>query len=433
MKRHTSQFSRLLLLLLLLLPTACGQVRDSQRPTARAWLITDSASVLAALPKVGPTAPTPPPADSAAPATWAQPASVWMQLELEMIKREYTTPPRAARGLALLAVGMNDGLLVADAARTQGISVSDDALLAAVARSILTYNHPIGAERYAAQADTAAWFGVWRGKDTPQAVASGLQIGTQVAETVLRFARQDGADEYVEFQMPAPVPGTWQPTPPDYWYRPIEPGWGQVTPIGFAEPLPAVAPPPAWDSPVFQADREAFAEAQRQLTDADKALAKQWAGGIGTVTPPGLWVEIAYNLIDRERLDVREATRVYAALTVAMHDAFIACWAGKYQYLVARPIQWMHESDPAWKPVVVTPPFPSYPSGHAAISGAASVVLAAFFSTDAAQLYQQAEDASRSRVVGGIHWSMDSHAGLDLGRRIGQRLLAPVSVARLSS
>lgn len=75
--------------------------------------------------------------------------------------------------------------------------------------------------------------------------------------------------------------------------------------------------------------------------------------------------------------------------------------------------------DPSWLPLLVTPPFPSYVSGHSTTSGAASTVLAAFFPAQAGTLMAMAEEAAISRLYGGIHFAIDNNAGLELGRRIG--------------
>ena len=75
--------------------------------------------------------------------------------------------------------------------------------------------------------------------------------------------------------------------------------------------------------------------------------------------------------------------------------------------------------DPTWSSYIVTPPFPSYVSGHSTTSGAASTVLAAFFPQRAGELRAMAEEAAVSRMYGGIHFRSDNDAGLELGRRVG--------------
>jgi membrane-associated phospholipid phosphatase len=144
---------------------------------------------------------------------------------------------------------------------------------------------------------------------------------------------------------------------------------------------------------------------------------------MGTATPPGQWMRIAQGLVAERSLTTTEAAGVYAALGTALHDAAVACWESKYHYMFARPVQALRERGKTFVPLIKTPPHPSYPSGHASFSGAASAVLAAAFPDAAEQLRQQAEEAARSRVLGGIHWPIDSAAGLDQGAQVAARVL----------
>ncbi|AAF10589.1 vanadium-dependent haloperoxidase [Deinococcus radiodurans] len=141
------------------------------------------------------------------------------------------------------------------------------------------------------------------------------------------------------------------------------------------------------------------------------------------MTPLGLWIEEALRLGEQARLGGSDLAQVLAATAVAGHDAFISCWQGKFEYNVARPQSWMDHVQPGWAPSLPTPPFPSYPSGHATVSGAAAEVLAQFFPLQARQLRRDARDAAFSRVVGGIHWGVDGVAGLDVGQRVARALL----------
>jgi membrane-associated phospholipid phosphatase len=75
--------------------------------------------------------------------------------------------------------------------------------------------------------------------------------------------------------------------------------------------------------------------------------------------------------------------------------------------------------DPDWSPLIATPPFPSYVSGHSTTSGAATRVLGRFFPREARELARLADEAAISRLYGGIHFSSDNQRGLQLGRRIG--------------
>ena len=130
------------------------------------------------------------------------------------------------------------------------------------------------------------------------------------------------------------------------------------------------APPPPF-VPRLAGRAGGRAGGRGRRTPEQEAAVRFWAGGPGTVTPAGLWIEIARDLIVRDGLDALHAARVLALTSVAMADGFICCWDAKYTYWTARPIT----ADPALDVLIPTPPFPSYTSGHATASTAAATVL----------------------------------------------------------
>lgn len=392
-------------------------------PAEHSWIVTEPGALLRDLPRRSAVSMLTPVQSAGALDFWRVPATSWISIEMGLVAREYVSPPRAARCYALLAVGINDALLVADMARRQGLEVSDDAVIARVAERIIGYSHPLRIDELRLHAAEAQSVGVWRSQASTGELEAGQQIGQAVAARVITWAQHDRAEEFTPFSDPAPSPGVWQRTPPRLWSA-LDPGWGNVRPIAMPSAAQMIAaPPPAWADATFVADRAAFDRVQRSLTAADRALARRWAAPMGSVTPAGQWLQIARQAIEHEQVDNRRAAEIYAALAVAMHDSFIACWYSKYTYLVARPISWMRATNPAWLSLIDTPPFPSYPSGHATVSGAASTLLVAYFPRQAAELGQQAEDAARSRVVGGIHWPIDGRNGLAQGRMIGDWVL----------
>jgi membrane-associated phospholipid phosphatase len=126
-----------------------------------------------------------------------------------------------------------------------------------------------------------------------------------------------------------------------------------------------------------------------------------------------------------------ETARVFAALNVAMTDAFAAAWHAKFKWWTERPITVIREKlDPNFLSHVITPAFPGYVSGHATVSGAASAVLSGFFPDRADELQAMAEEAAMSRLYAGIHFRNDNEAGLELGRRVGARVTSKVLAAR---
>ncbi len=384
------------------------------------------------VPTAAPASVVPAPASAEAQAAWAKPVSAWMDLGMEAIARAELTPNRAARDLAILSVALNDSYVVLDAARAQNIEVSEEAMLAAAARQILNTSHPSDATIWQQAYDVAMWMGAWNHHDSAQAVANGIQLGKIVADAIQDRVRGDGATAPQIFDWPESIipPGQPTPAPPvDRWRpvlpdQPIDPLWGKVHLIGLsgADGLTAAAPP-NWDAVAFANTRTAFANTQHALTDEQRQLVRKWAAASETQTLAGLWFAQARALLSGARLDNRATAQVYAALGVTLHNAFVVSWADAYRYLVPRPTNWMHASDPAWSPAVPALSAPSYPSDSAAASVAAADVLAAFFPAQAAQLAAAADEAARSQVYAGVHWQIDTDAGADQGRRVGQAML----------
>ncbi|MFN3578621.1 MAG: vanadium-dependent haloperoxidase, partial [Tabrizicola sp.] len=123
-------------------------------------------------------------------------------------------------------------------------------------------------------------------------------------------------------------------------------------------------------------------------------------------------------------------------------DAFIGCWREKYIYNLIRPVTYIKRHiDPQWETLLITPPFPEYPSGHSVLSGAAEAVLTAIFGENFAfedatheddglpvrrfaSFREAAEEAAISRLYGGIHYRFACEQGLEQGRCIGRQAAA---------
>jgi membrane-associated phospholipid phosphatase len=118
-------------------------------------------------------------------------------------------------------------------------------------------------------------------------------------------------------------------------------------------------------------------------------------------------------------LNPPRAARVYAVTNVAAYDGFIACFDAKYAYWGIRPNQY----DTTYQPLVPTPPFPGYPSGHAMMSGMFSELYAWFFPEESANFRKKAKDAAESRFQAGIHFRSDNEVGLELGRKIAGAII----------
>ena len=154
-------------------------------------------------------------------------------------------------------------------------------------------------------------------------------------------------------------------------------------------------------------------------------------------TPPGHWISIAMQVLDQDKADASRRVEVRARLGVTLADAFIGCGDAKFKYDLVRPITYIKRLvDPKWETLLITPPFPEYPSGHSTQSGAAAVVLTRVFGENYAftdstheadgliprkfsSFWEAAEEAGISRLYGGIHFRSAIKYGLDQGRCIG--------------
>jgi membrane-associated phospholipid phosphatase len=329
----------------------------------------------------------------------------WIDLELSTIASHRLNPPRASRELAHLSAAMYLAALAGGNSR-------DDAV-AGAATAVLTYYHADEAARIDA-------LGAQLADRTSLAFRGGKLIGN----LLVNRAENDGGDAVWPVGTEPKGDPFWIPTPPGFVYPPLEPlagtwrTWNLRTGSQFRP-----GPPPVYGSPLFLAEMNEVYAISQSLTDEQKRIADFWADGAGTVTPPGHWNAIAVDLVKGAGFSTLRAAQLFAALNTAQADAFIACWDAKFTYWSIRPISAIRRLTPGasnWLSYIVTPPFPSYVSGHSTTSGAASTVLAGFFPARAAELAAMADEAAISRLYGGIHYRSDNDAGLVLGRRVGQ-------------
>jgi hypothetical protein len=224
-----------------------------------------------------------------------------------------------------------------------------------------------------------------------------------------------------------------------------EPWWGTLRPFVLRAPneCPMPEPPPFSTSPRSEFYREARAvyDVSRTLTEEHRQTVLYWADNPGqTGTPVGHWLAIGSQLVAQLDLSAEQAAEMFVLMTLAQADAFIAIWYEKYRLNLLRPVTYIRRYiDPNWTPVIITPPFPEYPSGHSGQSAAAAVVLTDLLgpvafedSTNLAighpvrryESFQQAADeAALSRLYGGLHYPMGNESGRVLGRCIGRTVL----------
>ena len=279
--------------------------------------------------------------------------------------------------------------------------------------------------------------------------------GQAVAEHVLAWAARDG---YAQTRSgPAYTvtnePGTWRPTPPAYMDA-IEPNWATLRPFVLDSAAQFKPPPPppfslAPGTPFRQQVDEVY-RVTTEMTDEQRDIAAFWdcnpyvmhtrghaMFATKKITPGGHWMGIAAIASRQAGDDIAGAAEAYARTAIALADGFLSVWDEKYRSRLVRPETVINEHlDEDWVPLLQTPPFPEYSSGHSVISGAAAEALTALYgdgvgfvdtteipyglpAREFTSFRQAAEEAAVSRLYGGIHYRMAADRGLEQGRGVG--------------
>ncbi|MGV3587115.1 MAG: phosphatase PAP2 family protein [Adhaeribacter sp.] len=297
---------------------------------------------------------------------------------------------------------------------------SEDAVIAAASVEILKFIFPKEAEFLNKKATEHQESRLLTGANVRSDLTSGAALGKEVALKVLDYARKD------RMSLAGDAKNTWQQAVvPVKWISLEVPVRGPMLPLAgnvktwydstaLMAGLPG--PPPAVGSAEFNKDLAEVRKIADNRTREQWRIADFWADGGGTPTPPGHWNQIAASLIRKEQYSEIRTARTLALMNRALFDAAICCWRTKYTYYIPRPSQ----MDPKIKTATGIPNFPSYTSGHATFSGAASTVLGHIFPENKEHLQKQAEEAALSRLYGGIHYRFDNEAGLICGQGIGK-------------
>jgi hypothetical protein len=174
-------------------------------------------------------------------------------------------------------------------------------------------------------------------------------------------------------------------------------------------------PPPSIHGDQFKNETDEIYQMVKNPTREQLRIVSFWADGVGTYTPPGHWDAIAAeDFIKKNFSEVRWA-RNMALLNMALMDAAVVCWDTKNFYYSERPSQ----ANPNIKTLTGVPNFPAYISGHSTFSGTAAAVLGYIIPERAADYQAMANEASLSRMYGGIHYRSDCQVGLQVGNNIG--------------
>ena len=260
-----------------------------------------------------------------------------------------------------------------------------------------------------------------------------------------------------KFTVDTDDPSRWQPTPPAYMDG-IEPHWNEIRTF-LLDSAQQFKPEPhpefslEKDSKFYQELMEVYNTGKMITSDDSEEveIAKFWdcnpyvsvtkghfMFATKKISPGAHWILIVKLVTRKTNSNVEETVNAYTKTSIAIADAFISCWDEKYRSNLIRPETLINQHiDPDWLPILQTPPFPEYTSGHSVVSGAASVILIKlfgdnFYFEDDTELafglpirsfksfYEASSEAAISRMYGGIHYRAAIVNGLEQGKEVGR-------------
>lgn len=307
-------------------------------------------------------------------------------------------------------------------------------------------------------------YSVWSSKNETTFLAS-KDYGLEVAEHIGKWMSEDNYNQtrtMPKFTVDTDDETRWQPTPPAYMDG-IEPHWDKIRPfvIDSAQQFKPI-PPPAFSledgSDFYKELKEVYDKGNEITKKGDESeeikIAQFWdcnpyvsvtrghlMFATKKISPGAHWIGITKIASKKSKSDFDKTVYAYTKTSLAIADAFISCWAEKYRSNLIRPETLINQHlDENWKPVLQTPPFPEYTSGHSVVSGAAASALTAIFGNDFAfdddsevpyglpirsfsSFNQAANEAAISRMYGGIHYRSAIEVGIKQGRDLSQFLL----------
>lgn len=301
---------------------------------------------------------------------------------------------------------------------------------------------------------------IWTAQNEENFIDS-RDYGLAVAEHMKAWINNDNYKEtrtMPKFSVYSEEPHRWQPTPPMYMDG-IEPHWAKIR--TFAIDSAAQFRPN--EHPQFSLEKntefykelmEVYNVRQKMEVEGDESeeiqMARFWDCNpyVSTqrghlmfatkkITPGGHWIGVTKIASRKNKLDFDKTVYAYTATSLAIADAFISCWEEKYRSELIRPETLINSYvDENWTPVLQTPPFPEFPSGHSVVSGAAATVLTQLFGENFSydddtevqfglpvrsftSFHQAANEAALSRLYGGIHYRSAIEEGLTQGLKLG--------------
>lgn len=287
----------------------------------------------------------------------------------------------------------------------------------------------------------------------PKSMDESIKFGRLMANYIYQYSKTDGgyrasieetvARDYTHYD--SPVGSSWDDTKTKARIS-IQPTWGKnrtfIKDI-YAQTKPAdpILFSKEQNSDFYKQAMEVY-EISRTLTFEQHLIAEYWRDDASvTYTPAGHTIHILVNALEKEKASLDKFAYAYAKTGIALNDAFVCCWETKYLTNCIRPITYIQEViDKRFKPSFLTPAFPEYTSGHSTQWGASAEILSSIFGNEYAftdqtdylrdklvprhfkSFNEAAQEASMSRMYGGIHFRQACDMGLEQGKRIGRNV-----------
>lgn len=351
------------------------------------------------------------------------------------------------RALAMMHTAMFDAVNAIDRKYasykvnlTADRATSKEAAAAAAAYDVLTSLYPEQKTELDALL-TASLAAVPEG----DARAKGIELGKKAAAGIVALRVNDGNNAKESYR-PFASPGVYVPT-----FLPIESTSGHVTPFVMSSPSQfRPGPPPALKSDTWTRDvneiREMGSRASAKRTAEQADIARFWF-----FTGPRTYNPIVRQIALAKEMDLVECARLYALVSVAAADAFIAVFDAKFAHNFWRPITAIRNADltgnpatpreEAWLPFGMTPPHPEYPCAHCITASAVSSALQKLVGNEVREitltsptapgvtrkwtrLQDYADEVSLARIWAGFHYRFSTEAAKDMGRKIGELAVA---------
>ncbi len=297
---------------------------------------------------------------------------------------------------------------------------------------------------------------------TDEQVKRSTAYGDECSKQILEWISEDNYKQMRSWDIwtPSDSAGAWIPTPPDY-FDAMEPHWPKLRTLVIDSASQFRPEPPTKfslkpGSAFFEENMEVYNS--MMSNDSDRVIqARYWddapfqpkvqghtMAGEKKLTPPGHWLNISRGACITTGKNFKESVEALTMISIAMFDGVISCWDAKYFYNYIRPVTVLQIiKDPLWIPILYTPNFPEYTSGHSVFSGSGSTIAEHYFPEyknfkDSSEVQfglpvrsfetfaDAADEAAMSRLYGGIHFMPSIKNGVEQGRQVGRFILANI-------